>query len=35
MFDLLCVALVIAFFAVAALFVHGLERLARNEEDAS
>jgi hypothetical protein len=35
MFDLFCVALVIAFFAVAALFIHGLERLAKDEEESA
>ena len=35
MFDVLCVALVIGFFALAGLFVHGLDRLARDEEEQS
>ena len=33
MFDLFCVVLVLGFFAIAALFVHGLDRLARDEEE--
>jgi hypothetical protein len=33
MFDLFCVALVIGFFALAVLFVHGLDRLAKDEEE--
>jgi len=35
MFDVLCIALMVAFFGLAVLFVHGLERLARDEEDPS
>jgi len=35
MFDLFCIALMLASFAVAALFVRWLERLARDEEEAS
>jgi len=32
MFDLICIALVVAFFAVAALFVRGCEALEREED---
>jgi hypothetical protein len=35
MLDLFCIVLTLAFFAAAALFVRGLERLARDEEEAS
>ncbi len=33
MLDFLCIALGIAFFALAALFVRGIERLEQSEEE--
>lgn len=33
MFDLLCILLAVGFFVVAQLLVHGLEKLAANEEE--
>ncbi len=33
MFDFLCILFVVGFFAVAGMFVHGLERLAADEEE--